>query len=94
MTDSIKKNGAFYQQEIIIDDVTKTYIPVVSSAIHDSTGGYTLNTDSLPQTMTYGGPGGSVDTITAGPDAQGFRYKQTLTYTGNNVTSISAWVKQ
>jgi hypothetical protein len=46
----------------------------------------------LPQVLTYNGPDGSVDTITAGPDSQGFSYRQTLTYTGSNVTGVSAWV--
>lgn len=63
----------------------------VSGAL-DSTGAF-FPLDSLPQAMTYGGPGGSVDTITAGPDVNGSSYRQTLTYTGSNVTGISAWVK-
>jgi len=53
-----------------------------------------MNPDMFHQTLTYGGPAGAVDTITAGPDALGFYYKQTLTYTGSTVTSVSAWVKQ
>lgn len=62
--------------------------------VEDSTGDNVLSPDSLPQILTYAGPGGAVDTITVGPDARGFSYKQTLTYTGSNVTGISAWVKQ
>lgn len=62
--------------------------------VMDSTGAHSFSPDSLPQVLTYAGPGGAVDTITVGPDAHGFSYKQTLTYTGSNVTGISAWVKQ
>lgn len=70
------------------------FIQKVKQSNNDSTGDFSLNPDELPQTMTYNGPSGAVDTITAGPDFQGFSYKQTLTYTGNNVTTVSAWVKQ
>tara|TARA_Y100000296_G_scaffold80523_1_gene106216 strand:- start:31720 stop:31893 length:174 start_codon:yes stop_codon:yes gene_type:complete len=51
------------------------------------------NPDQLNQVLTYNGPGGAVDTITAGPDNFGNFYRQTLTYTGTNVTNVSAWVK-
>jgi len=67
---------------------------VGSGSVPDSTGNYSLNPESLAQILTYNGPGGAVDTITAGPDAAGLSYKQTFTYTGSNVTAISAWVKQ
>lgn len=60
---------------------------------HDSTGMFPINLDALPQTMTYNGPGGTLDTITVGPDQDGNYYRQTLTYTGSNVTGVSAWVK-
>lgn len=55
---------------------------------------WNVNPDDLAQVCTNAGPGGAIDTITAGPDSQGYFYKQTLTYTGANVTGISAWVKQ
>lgn len=67
---------------------------VKSGAVKDSTGTRTFSLEGLPQVLTYAGPGGAVDTITVGPDASGFSYKQTLSYTGSNVTGISAWVKQ
>lgn len=54
----------------------------------------TIDPNQLPLVITYGGPSGAVDTITAGPDIYGSFYKQTLTYTGSNVTGVSAWVKQ
>ena len=60
----------------------------------DSLWKFAFNLDSLKMVLTYGGPNGVVDTITAGPDEFGNSYKQTLTYTGSNVTTISAWVKQ
>lgn len=63
-------------------------------AVTDSTGNHVLDPTSLPQVLTYAGPSGALDTITVGPDAFGFIYRQTLTYTGANVTAVSAWVKQ
>lgn len=66
----------------------------VTQVSADSTGAYAFNPGSLPSVLTYSGPGGACDTITAGPDANGFSFRQTLTYTGANVTGISAWVKQ
>jgi hypothetical protein len=65
----------------------------VVNFVLDSTGQYSLSPDSLPQALTYNGPGGAVDTITVGPDENGYTYRQTYTYTGSNVTGISAWVK-
>lgn len=62
--------------------------------IFDSTGNFQFDPDALPQVLTYNGPGGALDSITVGPDQKGFFYKQTFTYTGSNVTGISAWVKQ
>lgn len=51
------------------------------------------NPDQLAQTFTYGGPSGANDSITAGPDLFGNYYKRTMTFTGNDKTAISAWVK-
>lgn len=42
-------------------------------------------------TFTRGGPSSKVDTITKTKD--GISYRQTLTYTGSDLTAISAWVK-
>ena len=67
--------------------------PIGLNYTQDSTGIYAFSAD-LPQSMTYNGPGGAIDSVTSGPDARGFTYKQTFTYTGANVTGISAWVKQ
>lgn len=64
----------------------------VADTVNDSTGVYTLNPDALPHVLTYNGPGGAVDTITV-TDTLGNQFRQTLTYTGSNVTGISAWVK-
>lgn len=64
------------------------------SMVVDSTGQYAFVPDCLPQVMTYNGPSGALDTITVGPDADGRSYKQTLTYTGSDVTGISAWILQ
>ena len=41
--------------------------------------------------LTFAGPGGKCDTITASKD--GVSWRQTLTYTGSNVTGVSAWVR-
>lgn len=66
----------------------------LSGCVLDSTNTYVIHPDSLAQTLTYNGPGGTVDSVTVGPDARGFYYKQTMTYTGANPTGFSAWVKQ
>lgn len=66
----------------------------LSGCVLDSTNTYVIHPDSLPQVLTYNGPGSALDTITVGPDAAGNSFKQTLSYTGTNVTGISAWVKQ
>lgn len=58
----------------------------------DSTGTFKFAPDTLPQVLTYDGSN-NVQTITVGPDAAGRSYRQTFTYTGSNVTGISAWVK-
>lgn len=65
----------------------------VSQSIPDSSGLYSLNPDALAQAITYNGPNGAVDTITAGPDANGNSFRQTLGYTGAKVTLVSAWTK-
>ena len=54
--------------------------------------GIVIPIDSLAQTMTYNAPGGLLDTITV--SYAGNTYRQTLAYTGSNVTSMSGWVKQ
>ena len=61
--------------------------------ITDSTGVFSFDLDALAQTLTYGGPGGALDTVTVGPDSSGNNYRQTFTYSGTNVTGISAWIK-
>ena len=67
----------------------------VAQLVVDSTGTNTLMPDALPQTLTYNGPGGAVDTITAGPDGEGVFYRQTLGYNPAGLLSaVSAWVKQ
>lgn len=66
----------------------------LSGCVLDSTNSYLLHPDSLQQVLTYGGPSGAVDSVTVGPDAQGNSFKQTYTYTGSNITTISPWVKQ
>ena len=41
--------------------------------------------------LTRAGPGGAVDTITR--TLQGISWVRTFTYTGNNLTSVSAWTR-
>jgi hypothetical protein len=84
--------GGFSPVQALVDSAGR--IVPLAGIVLDSTRAYAFNPDDLPQILTYGGPSGVVDTITVGPDALGFSYKQTLTYTGANVTAISAWVKQ
>jgi hypothetical protein len=62
--------------------------------VQDSTGNFHFDPDSLPQAFTYNGPSGAVDTVTVGPDLNGNYFRQTYAYTGSNLTSTSAWVKQ
>lgn len=59
----------------------------------DSTNQFAFKPDNLVNVMTYNGPSGALDTITVGPDANGNSFRQTLTYTGTNVTRVSAWIK-
>lgn len=73
--------------------VTQQGSPASSSIASDSTGQYAFDLASLPQALTYAGPGGAVDTITAGPDSLGYSYRQAITYLNGNVIGISAWVK-
>ncbi len=42
-------------------------------------------------TLTRGGPGGKIDTVVYHKD--GVNWTKTLTYTGSDVTAISAWVR-
>ena len=42
-------------------------------------------------TLTRGGPSGKVDTITK--VLQGVSWVKTLTYTGSDLTGVSAWVR-
>lgn len=49
--------------------------------------------EDLPQVIVYNGDG-TVSSVVAGPDATGASYIQTFGYTGGNLTSVSAWVKQ
>lgn len=72
----------------------KLYDGVMTRNVYvDTTGVYFIFPDDTPNAMTWGGPGGGLDTVTIGPDPQGFSYRQTYTYTGAVVTSVSGWVK-
>ena len=53
--------------------------------------GKSLDLDSLPQTLNYTGDKLNYIQVTTG---DGALYRQTYTWTGDNVTAISAWVKQ
>jgi hypothetical protein len=69
--------------------------PVLSSGqVNDSTYAYTLTPSGLAQTISYVGTTAQVAYVIAGPDSNGYYFKQTISYTGTNITSISAWVKQ
>jgi len=52
-----------------------------------------ISADS-PQTFTYGGPGGAIDTITLVDIYQAGTFVKTLGYTGSNLTHDSGWVRQ
>jgi len=64
-----------------------------TTTVIDNTG-KAVAIDSLPQTLTWNGPGGAVDTITAIDPVSGARWVQTLTYSGSNLTGISAWTRK
>ncbi len=53
--------------------------------------GTTLDLDSLPQVLGYSGGKLTTITVTTG---DGNTYVQTLSYTGDDLTGISAWIKQ
>lgn len=48
-------------------------------------------TSNYAYTFTRAGPSSKVDTITATKD--GVSWRMTLTYTGADLTSVSAWVR-
>jgi hypothetical protein len=74
-------------------DKIGNFVRTSSGTLVDSTGAFYFNPGILPKTMTYNGPGGVLDTTTYGPDSNGNSFKQTNTFTGANITSVSAWVK-
>ena len=53
--------------------------------------GKSLDLDSLPQVLSW--TAGKLDYIEV-TTGDGAVYRQTYTYTGDDVTAISAWVKQ
>lgn len=59
--------------------------------VKDSTGVYSFDPDSCPHVLTYTGDKIITDTITT---PAGDVFRQTLTYTSDNVTGISAWIRQ
>lgn len=83
----------FIPQMVIVDQYG---VPVMSGgSINDSSFTYTLTPGALAQTITYVGTSNKVSSVLAGPDLSGYFYKQSITYNAsNNISSISAWVKQ
>ena len=67
---------------------------VASVAMLPSSDGQYLIAESSPRTRTFNGPGGQNDTITITDAFSGLQFKYTFTFTGNNITSESGWVKQ
>lgn len=70
--------------------VCKNNPMAIAGYMSDSTGTHFFQPDALARVMTYT-PNGSIESITLGPDPLGKRYRQTYTYTHNNLTSVSAW---
>lgn len=82
----------FIPQIVLVDS---TGAPVLASGqVNDSTGVFTLTPGTLAQTINYVSGTSQVSSVTAGPDTNNYYYKQTITYSGTNVSGISAWVKQ
>lgn len=48
--------------------------------------------EEVPLVMAYAGPSGSLSSVTAGPTVGGKYYTQTYTYTGADITGVSAWI--
>lgn len=69
-----------------------TYAPVVSaSGGAVGSDGITLNLDALAQALSYNSDGTlNYIQVTSGANT----YRQTMTYSGGNLTGISGWVKQ
>lgn len=82
----------FIPQIVVVDS---TGAPVLlAGQVNDSTGTFTLTPGALAQTIAYVAGTSQVNSVTAGPDTNGFYYKQTISYSGTNVIGITAWVKQ
>lgn len=63
----------------------------VTRVAADSTGAYHFDPDSMPHTYTYDGSGNiATDSVTDGTNT----FKKTYTFTGSQLTSETAWVKQ
>lgn len=66
-------------------------VPMIGGGgvVQDSTGAY-IDPDSMTQTLAYSGGNLSTITATDGTDS----WVQTFTYTDDDLTGISLWVKQ
>lgn len=63
----------------------------VGSQVFDSSGQHSLDLGSLPHSYTYDGSNNLLtETVTKGNTA----FVKTYTYSGGNLASESAWVKQ
>lgn len=60
--------------------------------IYDTTGVYPFDPDSCSEVITYNGDN-TIATDTYTDPVTGYKFRQTMTYTGGLLTSVSGWVK-
>lgn len=68
--------------------------PPPASAASSSADSSVVDFDALAKALQYDPVTGNLTQVTAGPDAYGNTYVQTLTYTGGALTGVTVWVKQ
>lgn len=61
--------------------------------IYDATVGF-IDTDLCEHRYTYNGPNGAMDSDTCVASDNVTMYKKTFVFTGTNLTSETAWIKQ
>lgn len=61
-------------------------------AVYDTTGAFTFDPDSCSEVITYNGDN-TIATDTYTDPVTTYQFRQTYTYTGGLLTSVSGWVK-
>lgn len=89
MADALNPFGNTFRRFVDMGDGTVAERVVAVAGVADSTDGV-FNPDSLPQVLAYSGGKLSTISVTDGTST----WIQTYTYTGDDLTGVSVWVKQ